>query len=208
MVAGLVLAVCATQSASAQTVTLNGSMGDKALLVIDGQPRTVAVGSSVLGVKLVSMDGRAAVIEADGQRRTLVHGAPVSMGQRDGPSSGREIVLTAGPGGHFLGTGSINGRSMRFMVDTGATVVAMSAAEAQRLGVDYRSGERGWVQTANGNAPAYRVTLNAIRIGDVEVHQVAGVVTPAPMDHILLGNSFLTRFQMTRENDVLRLQKR
>ena len=54
----------------------------------------------------------------------------------------------------------------------------------------------------------YRISLNTVRVGDVEVHNVAAVVQPQPMPFILLGNSFLTRFQMKRENDTLLLQRR
>jgi aspartyl protease family protein len=95
------------------------------------------------------------------------------------------------------------------MVDTGATAVAMSQSDADRLGIDYRSStRRGMAETANGRVPAYGVTLNSVRVGDVEIANVDAVVLPSTMPHILLGNSFLMRFQMKRENDVLRLEKR
>jgi aspartyl protease family protein len=122
---------------------------------------------------------------------------------------GREIVLTAGPGGHFMTAGAINGRAANFLVDTGATSVAMGQVDADRMGIDYKnSTRRGFAETANGRVPAYGVTLTSVRIGDVEVANVEAIVLPAAMPHILLGNSFLTRFQMKRENDVMRLEKR
>ena len=206
-----VLAMAATGTVGAQTVTLNGSLGtQQALLVIDGQPQAVPVGATVKGVKLLSLSATQAEVEAAGVRRTLTLGAgPVRVAGGGGNSGAREIVLTAGPGGHFLTTGQINGRAVQFMVDTGATTVAMGQADADRMGIDYRSSpRRGFVDTANGRVPAYGVTLTSVRVGDVEVANVEATVLPSAMQHVLLGNSFLTRFQMKRENDVMRLEKR
>lgn len=104
--------------------------------------------------------------------------------------------------------GQINGRSVQFMVDTGATTVAMSQADADRIGLDYRNGTRGMASTANGLVPVTQVVLTSVRLGDVEVANVQATVMPMQMPYILLGNSFLTRFQMKRDNDVLRLEKR
>lgn len=204
----LLLAVACT-GAFGQNVTLNGRMGDRALLIIDGQARTVAVGSTVAGVKLLQWAGDDAKVEVNGRALLLAPGTPVSMGGAGGGGGGgRSIVLPMSTGGHFMGNGSINGRAVRFMVDTGATVVALSAADADRIGLDYRKGPVGYVNTANGTAPAYRVNLNSVRLNDVEVYNVDAVVIPAPMDHVLLGNSFLGRFQMQRDNDSMRLEKR
>lgn len=204
---GLILAAL-TAAAAAQTVTFNGRMGDKALLVIDGQPRAVMLGSTVQGVHLIAFDGDTARIESEGRSQTLHQGAPVSLGGVSSAGAGREVVLAAGPGGHFITDGRVNGKAATFMIDTGATSVAMSMADAERLGIDYRTGERGMVNTANGAAPAYRLLVNSIRVGEVEVYNVEAVVIPAALDHILLGNSFLRRFQMTRSDDVMRLEKK
>lgn len=207
-----VLAAAVAGTAQAQTVTLNGALGtQQALLVIDGQPQAVPVGATVRGVKLLSLSATQAEVEAAGVRRTLTLGAgPVRVSGGGGGNSGaREIVLTAGPGGHFLTTGQINGRAAQFMVDTGATMVALGQADADRMGIDYRSSSRrGFAETANGRVPTYAVTLTSVRVGDVEVANVEAMILPASMPHVLLGNSFLTRFQMKRENDVLRLEKR
>jgi len=197
-------------AALGQQVSLAGQMGRKALLVVDGQTVTLAVGESRRGVKLLSLDGDAARVEVGGRVASLVvGGAPARLaGEAAGPAGGREVVLTMGPGGHFLSDGRINGRSVRFMVDTGATVVAIPAAEAERIGLRYREGRRVTVGTANGPAPAWALTLSAVSIGDVTVANVQAVVLQASMPHVLLGNSFLQRFQMQRDNDVMRLQLR
>ena len=203
---GLVLAAGA---AAAQSVALQGMLGSKALLIVDGSaPKSVAPGETHMGVKVLSTLGDQAVVEFGGKRHTLrVGDAPASVGG-SGSARGNKIVLTAGTGGHFTTQGAINGRAVQFMVDTGATSVAMSVQEAERLGVDYRKGQLGRASTANGTVTAYRVRLAAVRIGDVEVYDVEGTVVPANMPEVLLGNSFLTRFQMTRHNDQLVLERR
>jgi aspartyl protease family protein len=196
--------------AAAQTVTLQGVMGRQALLVVDGgSPRGVAPGDSYKGVKVISTSGELAVIEVGGQRQTLRVGeSPVSIGGNGPAARGTRIVLTAGSGGHFTTQGSINGRTASFVVDTGATLVTMSAADAQRLGVNYRAGEQGYSSTANGVVPAWRIKLASVRVGDVEIHDVDALVAPQPMPFVLLGNSFLARFQMKRDNDQMVLDRR
>jgi len=196
-------------AAHAQTVAFSGRMGDRALLVIDGAPRTLAVGASQAGVKLLSANANEAVVERSGQRTTLpLGGSPVSLAGKASEGTGRQIVLTAGPGGHFVTSGSINGRAARFLVDTGATVVAMGQADAERLGLDYRSGARGTVNTANGPVTVQRAVLDVVRVGDVQVYAVEAVVLPSAMEHILLGNSFLNRFQMKRDNERMTLERK
>ncbi|WP_119353631.1 retropepsin-like aspartic protease family protein [Azohydromonas sediminis] len=197
-------------AAAAQSVSMSGSIGERAaLLVIDGQPRTVAVGSTVQGVKLLALQGSEAEVEVGGRRQRLrIGGAPVSVGDAGSPGAASTIVLTAGPGGHFVTLGAINGRPVQFMVDTGATTVSLGRDEAERLGVPWREGRPVVTRTANGDVQSHAVTLRSVRVGDVEVGQVAATVLPVSMPVVLLGNSFLTRFQMTRENDVLRLERR
>jgi aspartyl protease family protein len=206
--AGLACAL-AGAAAGAQTVSLGGSLGNNALLVIDGKPRHVAVGSTVQGVRLISVSGNDALVEVGGKRLALQLGAAqVNLGGVQSEGGGKQIVLTAGTGGHFVTSGSINGKSVRFMVDTGATSIALGQDEAERIGLDYKSGQRGYSSTANGPVPVYRANLASVRIGDVMVYNVDAIVSPAPMPYVLLGNSYLGRFQMRRENDRMTLDKR
>lgn len=203
------LALLLPLAALAQAVALQGMLGSKALLIIDGgAPRSVAAGESLKGVKVLSTQGDEAVVEIGGKRQTLrVGDAPASVGG-SGPTRGTRIVLSAGSGGHFHTAGAINGRAAQFMVDTGATSVSMGAADAIRMGVNYKAGEPVQMGTANGVARAWRVRLDSVRIGDVEVFGVEAIVSPQPMPFVLLGNSFLTRFQMRRENDQMVLERR
>lgn len=207
----LLLLACAAAFAQerARSVAMTGQMGRQALLSIDGgAPRVLAVGASAQGVKLLSMSETQAVVEVDGKRRTLRLGeAAVSFGQRSG-EGGSTVSLSSDSRGHFIANGQINGRGVRLMVDTGATLIAIGQDEADRLGIAWKAGERIGLRTANGNTVGYRVKLDSVRIGDVEVFNVDGVVQPQPMPYVLLGNSYLTRFQMKRENDTLTLERR
>ena len=208
--AALLAILLISTAASAQSVALAGMLGSKALLVVNGTaPKTVAPGETHEGVKVISTRGDLAIVEQDGKRSTLRVGeAPVSMGASKSGGKGNRIVLVAGTGGHFLTAGQINGKAVQFMVDTGATSVAMGAQDAERTGINYEAGQPVAMSTANGNVQGFRIKLDSVRVGDVEVFGVDAVVTPQPMPYMLLGNSFLTRFQMQRENDQMTLTKR
>ena len=194
----------------AQSVALAGMLGSKALLVINGSSaKTVAAGETHDGVKVISTNGDLAVIEQGGKRSTLRVGeAPVHMSASKSGGKGDKIVLTVGSGGHFMTAGQINGRAVQFMVDTGATSIAMGAQDAERAGINYKAGQPVTMSTANGNTQGYRVKLDSVRVGEVEVFSVDAVVTPQAMPFMLLGNSFLGRFQMLRDNDQMTLTRK
>jgi aspartyl protease family protein len=207
--AALLLCLLLPFAALAQSVALQGMMGNRALLIIDGNPpRGVAPGDAHMGVKVLTTTGDEAVVEINGKRHTLrVGDAPASVGG-SGPRGGNRIVLTAGSGGHFFSQGSINGRAAQFMVDTGATAVSMGMSDAKRMGLAWESGRKILMSTANGVVPAWLIRLDSVRVGDVEVFGVDGIVSQQPMPYVLLGNSFLTRFQMKRDNDQMVLERR
>ena len=207
----LCVVCCLGPVAMAQTVGLSGMLGGKALIIVNGAaPKTVAAGDTYKGVKIVSTQGDQAVVEISGTRHTLrVGDAPTSVGAGSGVGdSGNRIVLTAGSGGHFFTLGQINGKSVQMVVDTGATAVSLSVQDAQRLGIAYQSGQPMRVSTANGVVPAWVIKLSSVRVGDVSVHGVDAVVSAGSMPYVLLGNTFLTHFQMTRANDQMVLEKR
>ncbi|MDO9073264.1 MAG: retropepsin-like aspartic protease [Rubrivivax sp.] len=208
----ITLAACALfgcASVQAQLVVLSGRMGERALLVVDGQPYTMGVGQSVGGVKLLRWNGEFAEVERGGRVYPMRVGeTPVQLGLAPPRTAAREIVLTAGSGGHFTAGGTINGKQARFMVDTGATLVSLGKDDADRLGVDLSNARRATTQTANGPVPVWLVTLTSVRVGEVELANVGAAVVPQPMPMVLLGNSFLSRLQMKRENDTMRLELR
>ncbi len=200
----------ASGTAQAQSVALQGMLGNRALLIIDGAaPRSVAPGETLQGVKVVTTLGDQAIVEIEGKKRTLrVGDAPASVGGGSSGARGKRIVLTAGTGGHFLTQGAINGKAVQFMVDTGATGVALSVSDAERIGLQYKNGQPVRISTANGVTQGWLLRLDSIRIGDVEVYGVEAAVSPGSMPYVLLGNSYLTRFQMRRDNDQLVLERR
>jgi aspartyl protease family protein len=192
----------------AADVILVGLIGAKAIVVIDGgAPRTLAPGQKTAeGVLLLGTDNDAASFEIDGRKRTLRMGQAYSAAVRAGRQN---AILSADARGQFFTMGSINGGSVRFLVDTGATFVALPAAEATRLGIDYLRGQRGRIQTANGLATAYRVKLDTVRIGDIAVDNVDAVVSENnAMGVVLLGMSFLNRMEMQRDGQNMTLTKR
>jgi aspartyl protease family protein len=204
------LSILLLQAAAAQDVALTGVMGQRALLVIGGAaPAILAPGDSRDGVTLISVGGDQAVIDVHGSRQSLRVGeVPVRAAVVPAPGSGNRIVLNAGPGGHFISSGQINGASVQFLVDTGATDVSMSVQEADRIGLQYRAGRPITMNTANGAVRGYLVYLDTVRLNGVEVYNVEAIVTASSMPFVLLGNTFLTHFQLKQENDLLTLDKR
>ena len=211
-------ALFAGAAAQAQNVALAGMLGKTPLLVVDGAPpKAVPIGQSHMGVKVLSVEGEQVQLLNEGKRISVrlvqapvsVGGATAAGGQDDAvQGDARRIVLSQSGGGHFSGSGSINGKAMRFVVDTGATYVSLGVNDAERLGIKYKDGARAPMQTANGISLAWRVKLNSVRIGSVQLHAVDAVVVPSTMSQILLGNSFLNRFAMTRNGDQMVLERR
>jgi len=191
----------------AAEVTLVGLIGSKAIVVIDGgAPRTLSPGQRTAeGVLLLGIEKRSASFEIDGRKKVLQMGQAYAAAIPGKP----RITLKADARGHFVATGSINGGSVRFLIDTGATLVVLPAAEARRLGIDYLQGVRGRIQTANGVAAAWRVKLDTLKIGDIEVNNVEAVVNENDaLGLVLLGMSFLNRMEMQRDDQSMTLTKR
>jgi aspartyl protease family protein len=210
--AAALLLACA-HPALAQSVSLSGVAGDKALLVIDqAAPRFLSAGQTHQGVRLLSVQGETVTIEMGGQRQQLrVGDAPLHVGGGDAAgsgSAGRRVVLTADGQGHFMTHGQINGRTVKFMVDTGASNIILSQADARRINLAFDQGQPVGVNTANGRVTGHQLRLQSVRVGDVQVYDVTAIVLPQPMPFVLLGNSFLTRFQMVRQNDQMTLERR
>ncbi|MDP9604960.1 TIGR02281 family clan AA aspartic protease [Variovorax sp. NFACC27] len=204
------LFIAAAVAHAAGSVTLTGSIGSRAILIVNGNPpKTVAVGESYQGVKLVSLQADQAVVELEGKRVNLRMDTPVSIGGGGGSGGGgNRVVLSADSRGHFMTQGSINGRPVTFMLDTGATAIALSADDAQRIGLDYSKGQRVLMNTANGTATGYKLRLQSVRVGDVEVYDIDAIVSQQAMPFVLLGNSFINRFSMRRDADQMVLEKR
>ncbi len=198
-------------AAVAADVNLNGVIGAKALLVIDnGKPRLLAVGeTSPEGVKLISIAGESAVIEMGGKRETLTMGQHARLASGSRSTGAQSVTLIANSQGHFVTTAAINGITVRVLVDTGATLISMGSTEAKRLGINYTAGQKAFSSTANGVVPTYRVKINEVRLGDVMLNNVDGMVHVGDsLPIVLLGMSFLNRMEMKRDGDKMVLTKR
>jgi aspartyl protease family protein len=197
-------------AAWAADVNVIGLFPNKAVVAIDGAaPRVLSVGQApVNGVTLVSTDRDTATFLIDGRKKTLKLGEH-HQAMTAAASSTQSATLTANALGHFMVDGQINGGTVRFLVDTGATSVSLSSADASRLGIDYRKGQPSLMGTANGTAMAYKVTLNTVRVGDIVINNIdAAVLEGNQMPFALLGMSFLNRTEMRREGQTMVLTRR
>ncbi len=197
----------ACTTAWSTSISVVGLFKDKAIVSIDGgKPRTLSAGQMVQGVKLVSADSDSASFDIEGKRRTLGMGQSFAGGAAT--DSRPSISLTADARGHFAAAGALNGYPMTFLVDTGATAIAISATEAKRIGLDYRSGQAVGVGTAAGVVPAWRVKFNTVKVGGISVNQVDGMVVETGLNMPLLGMSFLNRMEMKRDGQTMTLTQR
>ena len=206
----LLLACCTNVALAVESISLHALFEGKAIFVIDGARRVLANGeTSKEGVRLIATDTAAeqAVVEIDGKRETVKLGM-VMAGFH--PTKQASVTLWAGSGGHFHADGTINGLPVRFLVDTGATTIALSGVEASRLGIDYRGkGRPGYASTAGGVVRTYSLTLDKVELGPITIYNVeAGVVEGAFPREPLLGMSFLGRLDMKRQGDQMELTQR
>jgi len=203
-----VLLLASFGAAAQSDVALIGVIGGKAAVVaIDGgDPVTIRAGQTRSGITVVEVGGTGATIEVRGTRRVL------SLGQHHratAPVSTRQsVTLAADTAGHFISEGQINGGPVRFVIDTGATTVALPAADARRLNIDYRKGKVAQTRTANGTVQVYVITLERVKVGAIELSSVEGIVIEQGLDIALLGMSFLSRVDMRHDGQTLTLQKR
>ena len=194
--------------AAATDVALIGVVpGKAAVLAIDGgNPKLVKIGNSWKGMRVISVDKQHAVIEIDGAQRRLPLGQHYRSGAQT--SDRQKVVLAADPRGHFVVDGAVNGGRVRFILDTGATVVALPGVDANRLGIDFRKGRQGRINTANGMTTAWGIQLDTVKVGDIELRNVDAVVVENGLEIALLGMTFLNRVEMQREGSTMTLIRR
>lgn len=196
---------------AAQQVQVVGLFPNAAVLLVDGQRKLVRAGQvGPGGVEVISADSRGAVLRVNGQTARYELSREYSGGGYSAPSARARVSIAKGAGGHYWVAGSVNGRTLQFMVDTGATTLAFNENQARTLGIDYRMfGERLVVSTASGNANAWKVKLDSVSIGALSVLGVEAVVLEgdAPAQ-ALLGMSFLSRVQWREEQGLLVLESR
>jgi aspartyl protease family protein len=195
---------------AASKLSLQALFKDRAIIVIDGARRVLKTGdTSPEGVKLIETDTReeTATVAIDGKPQVLHLGVVVAAT----PGGGRsQVTLYAGQGGHFFADGFVNDVPVKFLVDTGATSIAMNSQHATRFGIDYkRNGKQSVAATASGLVRTYNVTLGKVQIGEITLHNVdAGIIEGNYPREPLLGMSFLGQLDMKREGEKLELRQR
>jgi len=192
-----------------EQITVEALFSGQAMVRVDGKRRLLKLNKpSPEGLLLISADSHEAVIEVDGERRSFPLGSHVST-RFDQPER-VSAKIWRNEHGSYTTVGSINGRMVNFLVDTGASAVAMYRADARRLGLSYKlDGSPMVVSTANGTAPAYEVELSRVKVGDIELHNVRGfVIESTGGGPILLGMSFLNQVKMDDQGSVLLLHRK
>jgi aspartyl protease family protein len=200
----LVCALCNTAAADVQVVAV--TPGSSADVAIDGAaPITIGVGETIDGVTVVSADRRGAVVRVRGVAQTV----PLSSYRGSvGDAVAETVTLSADSRGHFMTKALVNGTPISFMVDTGATYVAISSEYARRAGIDYRRGKPVWTSTVTGPARGWVVTIATLRVGNSTEYDVPAVVHETLDVGGLLGMSYLNRFDMQRRGATLVLRRR
>ena len=188
-----------------------GLSSGKAVVVVGngGRPRVLRDGDALPGgIKLIKATPESALFEINGKRRSLALGNSQLANGRSTFNASSSVTLVADARGHFMTTGTINGATVQFLVDTGATMISMGLGDARRIGINYLEGERGASRTANGVARVYRVKLDTVKLGDITLNNVDALVHETEMPFVLLGMSFLNRVEMNRTGTDLTLTKR
>jgi aspartyl protease family protein len=207
----LILSLFESTACADTRVNVVGLFSGKAVLVINnGKPQTLSAGQlSVEGVKLVAADSNKAMLEIDGKRKELAMGQAATLAGDSTAASLNSVILYADSAGHHFTEGQINGVTLKFIVDTGASVITLNSGDAKYAGIDYKSGERVRMQTADGIANGYHVVINTLKLGNLVLNQVDAVVVEGGFPSVvLLGMSALSRMQMKSEGIALTLTKK
>jgi len=205
-----VSALLLAHTASANTrVNIVGLFSNKAVMIInDGKPKTLSVGQSVDGVKLIAADSSSATLLIEGKTTLLGMGQAASVGETSA-NNNPSVTLYASAGGHFVSECKINGAALKFLIDTGATTVALNSGDAKFAKIDYKKGEPILVSTANGVVTAYRVTIANLKIGGITLSQVeASVLEGGFPSVVLMGMSALNRMEVKHQGSTMTLTKK
>jgi aspartyl protease family protein len=202
----ILLSFFSSGSYAVEKIDVEGLFSNKAVLMIDGNRHILAVGEvSPEGVKVVSADSRGAVLEVDGVKKQFHLGNTVSTSFAERKKQQETIYVNSA--GMYMTFGSINGRSVHFLVDTGASAIAMNAEQAKQLGIRYdKIGVPAGVSTASGFEKAYRVRLKSVSLGKITQTNVEALVIdgnhPGP---ILLGMTFLGQLNVDHTGTAMTL---
>lgn len=192
--------------AQAGSVKVEALLPNTAVLMVNGQRKTLKAGDSFQGVKLISADASAAVLEINGERQQL--GLNRNITTNFVAPVQRQLDIPRNERMQYITSALINGRSTRVIVDTGANVVAMSARHAAALGVDYKAGSRSKLETASATIDAWMVTLESVEVGGIRVDNVRATVAEGDFPStILLGMTYLQHVELRERDGVLSLSR-
>ena len=192
----------------AADILVLGLFKDMAILRVDGKQYKLRTGeASPEGIKLISADSEQAVLEIDGRRETYLLGSHISA-TFSAPEKAGAMIRPVN--GMYQVSGFINRQPVDFLVDTGASSIAINANQARKLGINFRyEGEEGYSSTASGYARIYKLKLDSVQIGDIVVNNVEAAVLEGDFPTTaLLGMSFLNRVNMKRDGELLVLEKK
>ena len=203
-------ALLATPALAATQLNVVGLFSGKAVVVINGSaPQTITAGQTKSGVKLISADSTSATFLVEGKQQTLKLGQAASVAGGNAPAYNLPVSLYADQAGHFFGNLSINGASLKYVVDTGATTVALNSGDAKFAKIDYEKGERIIMSTANGDVSAYLVKINTLKIGSIILNNVEATVNEGGSPPVvLLGMTALNHLDIKRDNSIMTLSKK
>ena len=193
---------------AADSLNVVGFFPGKVVVSIDGNHYVIKQGQKKQGVRYLQRNGDMAELEVDGVKASYKLGTHVSLSFKK-PVVKRKVIYSDGRG-MFRTQGSINGQSISFLVDTGATSVAMSSHQAKKLNIQYRlDGRETTARTASGIAKAYLVKLNSVKVGEISQTNVPGIViVGAYPSQVLLGMSFLNRVKVEKVGATMMLESR
>jgi aspartyl protease family protein len=198
MLAGIPATVFAQTDIGVQFM---GTHGGKANLRVDRKPALLGAGESYQGIKLLSVSPKAAVLRVNGKSFSLQKGAKTAKRLAD------EVVIENRRGMFFI-EGQVNGKRTPFVVDTGASHVVLSGAEARRLRLRYSTHDPVRINTASGRDLAYAVTLDSVSIGGIVMSKVPALITRGKAPNVgLLGMSFLNKLHVTQSGAKMRLSR-
>jgi aspartyl protease family protein len=195
---------------AAEQVQVVGLFPGAAVLNVDGQRKLVKVGQmGPGGVQVISADSRGAVLRVNGVERPYSLSREAGSGGASAPAKA-QTSIARGADGHYRVVGSVGGHSIAFLVDTGATSIALNESQARTLGIDFRVvGQPMVVNLAAGTAKAWRIKLPQVKVGPLEVLGVeAFVLEGEGANDALLGMSFLNRVRWHEEQGLMVLESK
>lgn len=204
------LLICSEIVHSAEKITVVGLFRNKALVDIDGKQRLLSAGKmSPEGILLISANSKLAVIEINGiQHEFTLHDGITN--NYTPPTGQGTVTIIPDEAGMYWTSGSVNDKQVRFIVDTGASLISMNKHEAERLGINYKDSEqKALTNTASGIEEVFIVNLRKVKMGDIELYNIRAAVHDNEFPSVmLLGNSFLSQIDMKREGRLLQFNKK